>query len=1571
MPAKSLCLVALGTLLLLSDGALRRAPDDPVAALLARVPQAAQALSFSGQGFPAEAAAWGQSDTAPAADQPPARALSVRLPEASSGTFLVGAKGRKAPVSIQLPAAKPAALQLQAGRGVYRSVFEGVDMIAVRDPEYFELAFVVNDPERAPRLSFTAGGGAAGERVSIEKESGAALLRTAGGSPLLRIDPPVALDAAGARRDGRYELAGSELSIALNLSGLTPPIVVDPRFTIPFWTLLSDDRAPGAVSYSKVSGSREIRVVFDEARGKPVLIRPVRSQQREDSTTAYAELGYQQTSERKLSPLLRVAPDGSVTTGAAEITDWQRTFYAQSETWEWNGVGWAQLPLTGLRGLIDPAVAYDRGRQRLLVATGANPGLLCRDESFVAGLAGRTRCTLSQPDVLFELGPQGWRGLSLAGAPPPRVRAALAPFPPFQVLFGGRALEAPPGFALIDPYGPPYPENLARGLLNDTWRYDGERWEHVPTSNPPPARENAQLVFDERRHRLVLIGGAEAGFDLWEFDGSDWLQRIASNDATLPPSLWGRKQVLAVWNPVRQTTLLFGGLAPKLPSCALDDATVTAQMRNPLKLEELSAAGCLGGYVHDSWEWDGQSLRQLTQTAYSGRVRGIPVFRQLQGQPGWFVPGTAAPPEATRSGPRPLLPWRYDPDPNHFRLRSTLERAHATDDLPPARTSVPAGAPAPLSSPPAGPPSFVSPLFASDAQPDMVFDPIRGQALIVSPEDARVFETNGAVWSERTPSRTPFDTGMQDFFAATWDSAQQQIILFDPRTAATWTHSDAAGWSRLAPTVSPPVWAVDPEIRRERDLSNSTRAGDDNRFAAVARQVPQMAFDRGRARTVMLYSGALWEFDGSTWLQYPAPAGWETCQSATLLAFDGLRSRVVAVGCKLPGTTMEWDGAWHGPFPGPYTDMMTRTEAIYHTNGDNIYSNTWRGTVQLSWQHPNALFESSLLGGVGLIGIGGELMTWDGTTWKTGPHDNSLVQSDWFADLDNLFFVDMNPPDNIHSYGDQRDFVPLTLFPPIVEDAPNHRLLLFRDGENALRELRLDVPVPRWGQVKAGDRFSDGTRVYPHPFELLSAEHVTQETLTDPASIVLLQYNRPEHRFVIENRTLVLPREKLRVPEKRVNNLFWPFRVLRDPVSNRIRVLTHRGAVWELGAELRTGPGDPCTSTSDCSEGFCSPEGLCCDTPCDVACVSCGGNHPGHCDYVPTGAPDPNGRCGAGPCAGVCSAPSITRVGTCVYDAAHTCGPGQLGQACTTGRDCALGYCSPEGVCCDTACDGACVTCTGSQPGHCAAVPAGAPDPFDRCGSGECAGVCSGPSTQPSALPRCNYDDDRGCGPEASCANGILTPGGHCAPDAATCVATDLTPAPCAGNVACRDDTSCKQSCASRTDCNGAFAECNTTTHSCEPDAVSVAASARGVQPSEWVPQVRRTPEQQAEFLRQHGFASDAQGRVLFNEIAMAGVVPAFNPDLKTPATGFEYCIERIQTCGAATQSLDACVAANPRCASTNPWQDDPSGFDCCPSECLLQYFDLRDSYEPGRALIELIHSLCYPGLQTYLEGLQ
>jgi hypothetical protein len=380
------------------------------------------------------------------------------------------------------------------------------------------------------------------------------------------------------------------------------------------------------------------------------------------------------------------------------------------------------------------------------------------------------------------------------------------------------------------------------------------------------------------------------------------------------------------------------------------------------------------------------------------------------------------------------------------------------------------------------------------------------------------------------------------------------------------------------------------------------------------------------------------------------------------------------------------------------------------------------------------------------------------------------------------------------------------------------------------------MPKPYWDEVNTGDSWAFGAQVHPHPFELLSAEHVTLKSQTDPHSIVLLEWVKREG-WQVTNQPVVLPRDQYRVPEQLLNNLFWPFRVLPDPVTGRIRVLTHRGAVWELGAELRTGPGDHCTSTADCYEGFCSSEGVCCNSPCNSACYTCTGIQPGFCQPVPKGQPDPNGRCGSGACAGVCDGDQFNA--ECVYDPTRVCGTQQLGQSCTASSDCAVGSCSPEGVCCDSTCDGACVTCNGSQPGHCEAIPAGQPDPHGRCGAGECEGVCSGRSAQPGALPSCHYDETRACGPEPSCSNGLLTPGGHCAADAAMCDTSSAVPAPCAGNLPCLDATTCKRTCSARSDCNGPFFECNETTHSCAPDAVSLAATAHGVQPSEWQPEVR------------------------------------------------------------------------------------------------------------------------------------
>lgn len=1457
-------------LLLHGDRATERAMPPLMAELVAAVPEAAEVLAFSGGGFPPSSAIAGQSDRSPAPGQSAARTLAVRLPAATSREFSLGAVGSRAQVSFTLAGARAVPLAIEEGRGVYRSAYDGVDVIAARDPGHFELAFVVHEPSRAPELALDIAAPDVGVDVDVEPQSGAAIVRNDAGRPILRIEPPVAFDAAGVRRSGKYDLRGSRLALALNVSDLTPPVLVDPRFTIPFWTLVSDGRAPGSLTYDAATGSREIRLAFDAARGKTVLIRSVRTQQREDTVGLYGKLAYAQLfNVAPPSQHVRIAPDGSVQSGAAERNDWTRTFFVQSETWEWNGNGWDLTPATGLPGLIDPALAYDATRQRLVATSGAFPDFACRNVRFAFGITNVVTCELDGTNATYEFGAPGWQARAFSAAPPPRVRAALAHFPPYMVLFGGRGLEPPPGNPSVEVYGPPYPDNLARVLLNDTWRYDGERWERLPSANPPPARENATLIFDERRRRLVLVGGVDAGLDLWEFDGVDWIERIRAGDPSLPLSLRSRSKMLAVWNPARQTTLLFGGVAKKLESCTLSDALIAQRRNDPEQVDALEAAGCLGGYVHDSWEWDGQELRQLTTAAYGGSAGGMPVFRQIEGAASWVTSGAPPQPGSAPSSTPPLLPWRYDRDPDHFRLRTKLERAHSPSDLPGARVGLPSSPPVPSTEPEPEDPEFASPLFAAAAQPDMIFDSVRSKALIVHPESGRVFETDGAEWTERTPESSPFAAGAQDFFGATWDSAAQRVLLFDPRTGRTWAEAGAQGWQLLEPLESPPDWGIDPEVRRERDVPQLSVRVDAavDRFTDIAKRAPQMTFDRARARAVMLYDEGLWEFDGASWSRYPAPPDWETCESATLLAYDGLRARVVAVGCRLPGETMEWDGSeWHGPFPGPYTELFTRAES---------YGNVrlrWRGTLQLAWSHPNALFESPLLGGVSTFDARGALMTWNGSTWEAGPQLYEGHNCDWSVEIP--FLDDGSPVNKSHMFARHRDFVPLCFFPPAVEDGANNRVLAFRDGATGLRELRVTEPGAIWERAALGDLYDSSVRMHPHPFELASAEHVLLRTHTDPGSIELLDPNSGLPSGI----PVSLPRDADRVPESLVNNLFWPFRILPDPTTQRIRVLSHRGALWELGSELRKGRGAACENTADCLEGFCSPEGVCCDTPCDRSCQ----------------------------------------------------------------------------------------TCNGSQPGRCESIAAGEPDPLSRCGQGQCAGLCSGGSQ-----PHCLYDATRSCGPEASCADGVITPRGQCSSTGPSCVTTAIAPQPCAGGLECQDSTSCKTTCTARTDCTSPYAECAPGGAGCQPDAVSVAASARGVQPSDWEPEVRRTPEEVAQLFRQLGFEADEQGRILFPGLAMGGVIPAFDPNLHTPMIGFRRCMERIQACRVLTREVDACVASMPRCASTTPWLDDPAGLDCCPAECLSEYFEKRTSQAPGKALIDLSQSLCYPGLESYLENLR
>ena len=283
--------------------------------------------------------------------------------------------------------------------------------------------------------------------------------------------------------------------------------------------------------------------------------------------------------------------------------------------------------------------------------------------------------------------------------------------------------------------------------------------------------------------------------------------------------------------------------------------------------------------------------------------------------------------------------------------------------------------------------------------------------------------------------------------------------------------------------------------------------------------------------------------------------------------------------------------------------------------------------------------------------------------------------------------------------------------------------------------------------------------------------------------------------------------------------------------------------------------GQQCSGSSDCQSGQCV-DGVCCESSCPGACRSCGllGSL-GRCVDVPANKSDPRGVCvdqkpascgtdglcdGSGSCqtyspgtvcadqtcvAGAYTPPSTcNQVGQCIAAPSFTCSPyvcngsacyesctdnsqcvaGNFcenascglkppGAKCSGDKECDTGHCA-QGVCCNSACTGACSACNlTSTLGLCVAVPDSSPDPqgvckkaTDTCGT---TGLCKG--------GQCAYaDSGTNCG-NAVCASASSEAKAPLCDGAGKCVTQanqDCAPFICANGA-------CKTSCGSNADC--------------------------------------------------------------------------------------------------------------------------------------------------------------------------
>jgi hypothetical protein len=120
------------------------------------------------------------------------------------------------------------------------------------------------------------------------------------------------------------------------------------------------------------------------------------------------------------------------------------------------------------------------------------------------------------------------------------------------------------------------------GYLGDTWTWDGTTWTQLHPATSPPARHNADMIYDAASNEVILFGGYDGHYlnDTWAWDGTTWTQL---HPATSPSP---RDTHSLVYDPASRTAILFGGF-------------------NQQRLS-------------DTWSWDGTTWTQLSPATSPG-----------------------------------------------------------------------------------------------------------------------------------------------------------------------------------------------------------------------------------------------------------------------------------------------------------------------------------------------------------------------------------------------------------------------------------------------------------------------------------------------------------------------------------------------------------------------------------------------------------------------------------------------------------------------------------------------------------------------------------------------------------------------------------------------------------------------------------------------------------------------------------------------------------------------------------------------------------------------------------------
>lgn len=194
--------------------------------------------------------------------------------------------------------------------------------------------------------------------------------------------------------------------------------------------------------------------------------------------------------------------------------------------------------------------------------------------------------------------------------------------------------------------GDPSPTMSHTGFDGDTWVWDGTDWAQLHPATAPPARQNADMVYDAARGQLVLFGGYDGHYlnDTWTWDGTTWTQQHPA-DSPSPRDTFSMAYDAAAGN-----TVLFGGWdgGTRLDDTWTWDGTGWTQLHPGTSPAPRSAGwqsaydaatsqvvlfgGISGFRIHrDTWTWNGSDWTRATPAAIPAeRENGVMTYDSLR-----------------------------------------------------------------------------------------------------------------------------------------------------------------------------------------------------------------------------------------------------------------------------------------------------------------------------------------------------------------------------------------------------------------------------------------------------------------------------------------------------------------------------------------------------------------------------------------------------------------------------------------------------------------------------------------------------------------------------------------------------------------------------------------------------------------------------------------------------------------------------------------------------------------------------------------------------------------------------